>query len=1065
MAVVCPKCRSQNVEGASVCTVCGSSLREEASAPQLRKTITVVFCDVVGSSRLGERLDTEVLSGVMRRYFDLMRAVIEMHGGTVEKFIGDAVVAVFGYPTTHEDDALRAIRAAAAMRVELAKFNQELWEQLQLVLETRTGVNTGEVLVAGAMAPGSNFAAGDAMNTGARLQQLADPGEILIGESTWRLVREAVRAEPMEPSPVRGKAELVRSWRLLGVEPGGGPIRRHLESPLVGRERPLTLLGHVFSTVSTDRVCHLVTIIGAAGVGKSRLVREFVSTLPAEALVLEGRCLPYGEGITYWPIHEIFVAAAGIGVGDPTETALSRLASVGWEPEIADRIAQLLGLVAATAQADEIAWSVRRALETLARDRPLVVVVDDIHWAEPTMLDLLDHVADLSRTAPILVVCLARPDLLEHRPGWGAGKLNAVSALLQPLTGDESAALIDNLLGRAELPLEARAMVVEAAGGNPLFVEQILLMLMDDGLLQKSNGHWALRGELTELHVPPTIDALLAARLDRLDPDERSVIACAAVVGKSFSRGAIAALAPQSVRSKVEAKLASLVRKEFVTPDASGFDEQEAYRFLHILIRDAAYDAVPKAERATLHEAVADWLIDRSGERGDEYAEIVAYHLERAYGYRSELGAIDTRSRQLAARAGEILNTAGRRALARNDLPAASNLMQRAVALMSPGEPRTDLLVQIGIAGTGGGDFEVARAALAEAGRWAREAGHANLAAHVTIAEVNLALKTDPSSDLDDAERRATSALAVFEADGDDLGMARAWNLLGSTRWFRLQARAREEALERAADHAIRAGARSEELEALYYLSWTVGPGPTPAEAGIRRLDTLLERSGGDPRVEAAVLLQQGVLLAMLGRFDEARRSARRSTAILEELGHRVEAEATRGEGLGYIEAMAGDLEASERLLRHACESLAAMGETSYLSTEAAQLALVLCARSRFDEAEHFVRTSQEFAGDEDLSSQALWRAAESQILANRERFEEAVATAEAAVAALAPTDILMFKADVQVTLADVLERAGRSQESIGALREAVAFYEQKGNLVWGDQTRRRLAEALARHR
>ncbi len=419
--MICPSCGAENPEGQRFCGDCGLRLGEpEAPAPEVRKTVTIVFSDIAGSTALGERLDPEALRRVLSRYFDAMRLILESHGGTVEKFIGDAVMAVFGVPAVHEDDALRATRAAAEMRLALADLNKELERDHGVTISNRTGVNTGEVVVG---AGGQTFATGDAVNTAARLEQAASSGEILLGERTYRLVRDAVAAEGVAGVDAKGKAEPVPAWRLMSVHPSAEGIARRRDVPIVGRERELRLLREAFDRAVADRTCVLFTIFGAPGVGKSRLVEGFLSGLDAE--VLRGRCLPYGDGITYWPVVEMLTRAAELTELDgPAEIRekLRRLAGEGDEGElVVERLAQLLGVAGAAAAADETFWAVRKLFESLARTRPLVVDLDDLQWAEPTLIDLIDHVADWTRDAPVLVLCNARPDLLDAHPGWGGG--------------------------------------------------------------------------------------------------------------------------------------------------------------------------------------------------------------------------------------------------------------------------------------------------------------------------------------------------------------------------------------------------------------------------------------------------------------------------------------------------------------------------------------------------------------------------------------------------------------------------------------------------------------------
>ena len=512
---------------------------------EVRKTVTVLFADISGSTALGERLDPESLRGIMSRYFEEMRSAIEQHGGTVEKFIGDAVMAVFGVPTVHEDDALRAVRAASQMREILATLNAELERDFGARLQIRIGINTGEV-VAGDPSAGETFVTGDTVNVAARFEQTAEPGEIVFGEETHRLVRDAVQVEPVEPLELKGKTDRVPAFRFVDVTPGAPAFARRLDSPLVGREEELGRLQRVFDEAVAERACRMVTVLGDAGLGKSRLVTELVARVGGGARVLWARCLPYGEGITFWPVAELVKEAAAIDETDAPDAARSKLRALVADAEdgteVAERVSAAIGLGgdgAGGGDIQETFWAVRRLLEILAAEKPLVVLFDDIHWAEPTFLDLLEYVTRFSAEHPLLLVCTARPDLRETRPDWNT---LGETIVLEPLSQDESAHLIANLLGSVGLPADVQARITDAAEGNPLFVEEMLRKLIDERLLERDNGHWSARGDLSEVAVPGTINALLSARLDQLELEERAVIQRASVVGKVFWWGAVTEL-------------------------------------------------------------------------------------------------------------------------------------------------------------------------------------------------------------------------------------------------------------------------------------------------------------------------------------------------------------------------------------------------------------------------------------------------------------------------------------------------------------------------------------------
>ncbi|HJS71043.1 MAG TPA: adenylate/guanylate cyclase domain-containing protein, partial [Gaiellaceae bacterium] len=651
-------------------------MAHEATSQEVRKTVTVVFADVTGSTGLGERLDPESVRRIMIRYFDEMRAVVERHDGTVEKFIGDAVMAVFGIPRVHEDDALRGVRAAAEMRDRLAALNEELEREWGVQLEMRIGVNTGEV-VAGDAASGPSLAVGDTVNVAARLQQSAEPGEILVGRATYRLVRDAVEFDEPEELQLRGRASGSEARRLRAVRPGEAGRARRLDRPMIGRADELALLEQAYGQAARERACRLVTIVGPAGIGKSRLVREFVSVVPSEALVAQGRCLPYGEGITYWPVAE---AVEGLAGG---EELSARLRGEEDCALVAAKLSAAIGLGDGEVAKEEAFWAFRRLLEALAREQPVVVVFDDIQWGEETFLDLLEHVVEHARDARVLLFCLARPELFDVRPGWGDRRPNATSVHLDPLPGEACGLLVQRILGEGELDGPTRAGLVERAGGNPFFVEEMVAMLFEEGLLERENGQWSLVGDLDQLTLPGSIQALLAARLDRLPDEERRLLERGAVEGEVFHRDAVAALQGEP---DLDVALQSLVRKQLLQPARSTVGGTDAYRFGHLLIRDAAYSAIPKEVRADLHRRFAGWLEEVSGERVVEQEEILGYHLEQACRYHAELGRrSDEDTVATASRAARWLASAGERAARRGDMPAATKLLARAARLLPDG--------------------------------------------------------------------------------------------------------------------------------------------------------------------------------------------------------------------------------------------------------------------------------------------------------------------------------------------------------------------------------------------
>jgi class 3 adenylate cyclase/tetratricopeptide (TPR) repeat protein len=1057
----CPKCGQENPEIARFCLACGTALTDAAPPREVRKTVTVVFTDVTGSTSLGERLDPESLRRVMSRYFDEMRRTVERHGGTVEKFIGDAVMAVFGVPTLHEDDALRAVRAAWEMRESLALLNKELELDWGVTIAIRTGANTGPV-VTGSAEGDQRLVSGDAVNVAARLEQAAEPGDILIGEETHRLVRDAVQAEPVEPLTLKGKASPVPAYRLLDVTPGAPGVARRLDSPLVGRDGELRLLGEALARSRRERACLLFTILGSAGVGKSRLVEEFLSTGASEATVLRGRCLSYGEGITFWPVSEVLIDAAGLDeIDSPDEVRGKLLGVLEDDPDaelVAERLSHLLGLTDVGAVREETFWAVRRALEAMARRDPVVVVFDDIHWGEPTFLDLVEHIADWARDAPIFLLCIARPELLDDRPGWAGGKLNATSILLEPLTEQESEQLIDNLLGRAGLAKQARVRIAEAAEGNPLFVEQMLGVLIDDGLLRRDDGRWVPMRDLSSVAIPPTIQALLAARLERLSEEERSVIERASVEGKVFHRGAVSELSPDPIRPRVGAHLMTLLRRELIRPDRATFAGEDAFRFRHLLIRDAAYEALPKRDRADLHRRFAAWLERVAGDRPAEYEEIVAYHLERGYRYREELGPVGEEDLVVARRAADLLVEAGHRAAARGDVPAAATLLERAHRLLPPGDPvRLELIPDLSASMSDLGRLSDVKTYLEEVLQEATAAGDPRLEMYALLAQMELRLGTNEGYSTREGAVLARRAIRLFEELGDDQGLALAWGALADSHWIEARWASMREPVERARVHARRAGDR---MRTSSYQNWHLAVdfwGTTPVPEGIRRCEEALEKA--ETRYQRAQILRNlGSFVAMQGRFDEARSMEEEARAILDDLGSIVWAKNVAFQ-TGPLEMLAGDPAAAERELRETFDFLREIGEKGWLSSIAAFMGEAVYQQGRYEEAERYLLVSKNAANPDDGSAQWGWRTVMGKVLARRGELEEGERIAREAVAIIERTDEIDHQGQGWFDLAEVLELAGKGDEARTALEEAVARFERKGNVVMAERVRRRLDE------
>ncbi len=1053
----CSNCGRENPDDAAFCMACAASLAPAPAPREQRKTVTIVFCDVTGSTALGERLDPEALRRVMSRYFDEMKAAIERHGGTVEKFIGDAVMAVFGIPLVHEDDALRAVRAAADMRDALTLLNKELERDHGVTLAARIGANTGEVVTGTSE---QTLVTGDTVNVAARLEQAAVPGEVFIGEPTYRLVRDAVVAEPVEPLELKGKADVVPAFRLVSVSGAAGRPRR-LDAPMVGRDRQLALLLQQFEASAADRACQLFTVLGSAGVGKSRLVEEFLGRLEGRANVLRGRCLPYGDGITYFPVLEIVKEAAGLADFDAPDVVEAKVCAVleGDEQQqvVCSRVSQLLG-VQETGNPEETHWAIRRFLEARARERPLVVVFDDIHWAEPAFLDLIEHVSDWSRDVSILLLCMARPDLLDLRPMWGGGKMNATTASLEPLSEVECEGLIANLLGAANLPHVVADRITETSEGNPLFVEEMLEMLIDDGRLKRSNGSWVPVGELADVAVPPSISALLQARVDRLGPDERAVIERASVVGKVFYGGAIEALFGDDRPPDLRERLMGLVRRELVRPERSTLPDQEMYRFRHMLIRDAAYEGMPKELRAELHERFAGWLERVAGERIDEQEEILAYHLEQAVELRRQLGPLGEREKDIGRRAALHLRDAGQRASDRGDLAAAMSLYSRAVDLLPEGdEARPDLLLRFG-------DTMIPTARHRESVGVLERARDAAIVASDLRTEWLARITRSSALMLVDPHAVSTArfrdelreAIGVFESLGDERAQARAWMELAQTEWMHCRYGAAIPLLARARELADRSDALTFDL-ATSFTAGAMFHGPTPAQEALDAIVGILDDPQLTPVARAGIDGFRGGCHAMLGELDRAQETYDVLDRFFRDLGLPLWG-SSAFERRGDTARMYGDAASAEAAYRTMYEILDEAGDQGHMSTAATNLAWALAQLGRLEEAGRYARIGRETAAEDDVASQSEADAAWALVLAGKGDLDKAIDMARRAISIAAGSDMYLILGELHLNLARILAKAGHA-EAVEATREALSLFERKGVVPAVARTRAFIAE------
>jgi class 3 adenylate cyclase/tetratricopeptide (TPR) repeat protein len=675
--MVCPSCGSENAAAAKFCSECGRPLADAAARVEERKVVTVVFCDLVGSTARAELLDPEDVRAQLSSFHSRVRTELERRGGTVEKFIGDAVVAVFGAPAVHEDDAERAVRAALAIRD---------WAVENGGAEVRLAVNTGEALVTVGARPetGEGLVAGDVINTAARLQSGAPVNAILVGEATYRATERAIEYRPHPPVEAKGKQEPVPVWEAVAAHAlFGVDVELRPRTQLVGRARELDQLLDSLSRARAEREPQLVTIVGVPGMGKSRLVQELSVAIEREPELIrwrQGRSLPYGQGVSYWALGEMVKAEAGILESDPVDVAETKLQEVVARAAAADDVdwirsmlRPLIGVAEEGGGSDRraeafAAW--RRFLEGLAAERPTVLVFEDLHWADDGLLDFVDGLVDWATDVPLLVVATARPELLARRAHWGGGKPNATTLSLTPLSEAETAELVHAVLERAVLPADVQAAVLARAGGNPLYAEEFARLVAE---------RESAAGE--ELPVPDSLQGLIAARLDALPRAEKELIQDAAVVGKVFWGGAL--LGPSRSRHEVDEALRSLERKEFVRRDRrSSVDRDEQYAFRHVLVRDVAYAQIPRATRAERHERAAEWIESRV--RPEDAADLLAHHYTSALEY---AGAAGLETAELSRRARAALRDAGRRAVALNAFMSAQRFYEQALSLTPDDDP------------------------------------------------------------------------------------------------------------------------------------------------------------------------------------------------------------------------------------------------------------------------------------------------------------------------------------------------------------------------------------------
>jgi predicted ATPase len=974
------------------------------------------------TSSSGTALDPEAYEAVNEHSVSSLTAVLERHGGKLAISAGERLAGVFGAASVHEDDALRAARASLEARSALVTEAGLLLRRYGASLECRFGVATAEALVGG---PGPLRFAGGAEAQAVALAEAAEADQILISRQTQELAAAAIETESAGPD----------RFILRSAHVAMRPLALRLDVPLVDRNEEIRQLEAACAQAIQEQVTTLVTVIGEAGLGKTRLVQEFAGRLGNEVNVLTGRCLPYGEGITFWPLREM-IRQAGADP-DSQERIKDLLADEADAEQVADRLSRALGPGdQGRSHAAEIFWAARRLLETLARSRPLLVIFEDLHWAEPTFLDLVESIPVQPGRSPLVLVCVARPELLEQRPAWAARTERAVFIELMPLANGLSAALLESLTRDQLISPSIRARVLQTAAGNPLYLEQLAVSLSEQ---TESQARPVL---------PPTIEALLTARLQRLGPGASSVIACAAVIGKEFAVAAVQELLPPEARDPLSRNLQTLVAKGLVERLPPVKSRVEDHGFRHILIQEAAYRAIPKSLRAELHHRFADYLEYVFWEPATQRPEILGYHLEQSVRYLGELRPAEAQSSPLSRRAAVHLENAGRAAHDRGDALAAMNLLTRAATLLPPDDSAlARLYTSLGTAMTEVGQLEKARGALDQAQRIAAVNGDDGQRAHARVQALLLGLKLAPNKAAVEIAQALPDLRADFARGPDERGLCQTLRLEAAVYWIHGRSAAAEEAWQRAAEYARRANDRRQLTEILGWLASAALWGPTPASEGIRHCENYLDEVGNHPRGQAVILKHLAGLYAMQGEIETAQATMKRAKSYLDILGPTMTAAVTQP--AAFIAMLAGDPAAAEMHLRFAYESLSLMGEKDNLATQAALLARAIAAQgqTRYGEASQLIAISQEAAAGEDLVTQIIGQGLSARMLADRGRHDEANELAISAVALAAQTDLLSQHADALLDLSHVLAASGRFSQAQAAATQALDLYQRKGNL------------------
>lgn len=1014
----CPGCRQSVLHGSRFCPSCGVELGQAVHAiSEERRIVTVIFCDIVGSTALAELLDTEALRAITLRYFDAMRERIQAAGGTVEKFIGDAVMAVFGVPVIHEDDAPRALAAALDMITALDELNVELERVFRIRLQVRIGVNTGEVVAAADVSSGQALVSGDVVNVAARLEQYAAPGQVLIGQDALRAAGKSAVVEDAGLLSLRGKAEPVHAYRLLGLQDDAPELIRRFDTPFVGRKAEFDRLDLILSGVTEQRAARLVTVYGDAGIGKTRLVREWMGRRPSDALLTAtGRCRPVAESGTLTPLADVLRQLLH---------GLPRLASLAGAFAVLD--AGLLQDGTPNPSAEDTHAAVTQVLSWLAADQTIVIALDDCQWAQDSLLDLIDRIhQDLVRE-PLMFVCLGRPELLGRRAEWDGGRLNASSLLLCGLSADEAARLAAELGDVVAHEPGSQASVLERAEGNPLHIEQLI------GALEET-------GQATEL--PLGLHTLLSARVSALRPCQRTLLQIATVIGREFAASEAIQLLSEELdplhtctTEEHRSEFHELIRLRLIEP-ARHPGGKSCYRFSSGLIYEVTYQGMVKRVRAERHERAANLFKTLNAA-----PVVVGSHLESAVRYRLDVGLADPRIEALSVAAAAALTRAGAIAMARSDLWWAEDLLERALALTP--RARSDWLETARQAG----EVRLARGHLTEGGDLLREvletavaAGDSRTAMHVRL---DLGV-VDPDVDLAGLAGLARRALVVFRPAKDSLGIARASIRVGQERQFQGRHAEAMRLLTRALDHAVLAEAEPERAMALGAMGISLWHGPVPAPQAIRDCRALLVRHSDRRAARMSLGFPLAVLYALRGDSAQAAQALAMAEAIGRSTGH-AEAALFLPFFSATVETLGGNHDQAESFLRQALAAAHGCGDVGMVGAIELDLARVLTVREADAEAAGLL-TAQPAGLQASLAADAC--GIRGRIAARQGRPEEALALAGEALALAGRTDSPVLLAMSHLDHAHVLASLSRPREAGKAARRAAVLFARKGHSI-----------------